>query len=170
MHLFVTKWRIWGYWIGALRDLGKRSLHFTPTGLMYFLPTLKAETKCTDRRFANSIFICTFLRENFFIWIQISLKCNPGFPFDSKSLLFKPMAWHQTCDEPLSGPKITPFSLTHLCVQRPDWVNPSTPWFSRSPCYFGMAAEGYMWCILCRALCRSQALSEIISWVVSINT
>ena len=50
--------------------------------------------------FQNNIFKCTFLSENVWISIRISLKFVPWVPIDNKLALVQIMAWHLTGDKP----------------------------------------------------------------------
>ena len=45
-----------------------------------------------------------FLKNIFFIIIQISMECNPVVPVDNKSTLVEVMAWHQIGDKLLHEP------------------------------------------------------------------
>ena len=72
--------------------------------------------------FADNIFWCTFVNENFCILIEVSRKFVPKGPIDNIPALVKIMAWHLICDKPLSEP-VLPDSLTHICGTRGRWVN-----------------------------------------------
>ena len=54
--------------------------------------------------FADSIFKCTSLNENFYILIQISLKFFSKDPMNNMPSLVQIMAWRWTGDKPLSEP------------------------------------------------------------------
>ena len=54
--------------------------------------------------FADNIFKCIFLNENFWIPIKNSLKFVPKGPIDKIPVLVQIMAWHRTGDKPLSEP------------------------------------------------------------------
>ena len=56
---------------------------------------------------ADDIFKCIFLNENFRILIKISLKFVPKVPIDNKSALVQVMAWRRTGDKPLPEPMLT---------------------------------------------------------------
>ena len=62
--------------------------------------------------FADNIFKCIFVNENFYILNKISLKFVPKGPMDDPALV-KIMAWHQIGDKPLSGP-CWPNYLTYI--------------------------------------------------------
>ena len=54
-----------------------------------------------DRHFADEIFNCIFMNENFYISIQISLKFVSKCPVDNKSTLVQVLVtWRQTGDKP----------------------------------------------------------------------
>ena len=59
---------------------------------------------------ADDIFKCIFLNENFRISIKISLKFVPKVPIDNKSALVQVMAWRRTGDKPLPEPMLSQFS------------------------------------------------------------
>ena len=73
--------------------------------------------------FADDIFKCISLNENVWIPIKISLKFLPRGPINNIPALVQIMAWRRPGDKPLSGPKMVRL-LTHICVTRPQWVNP----------------------------------------------
>ena len=76
------------------------------------------------RHFADDIFKCIFLNENVLISIKISLKFIPKGPINNIPALVQIMAWRRPGDKPLSEPMMVNL-LTHICVTRPQWVNPS---------------------------------------------
>ena len=77
------------------------------------------------RHFADDIFKRIFLNENVRILVKISLKFVPKGPINNIPALVQIIAWHRSGDKPLSEPMM--FSLpTHICVTRPQWVNPVT--------------------------------------------
>ena len=61
------------------------------------------------------------------LWIsmKMSLKFVPKDPIDNNPALIQIIAWHQTGDKPLSEPMMVR-SQTHICISRPQWVNPSS--------------------------------------------
>ena len=75
------------------------------------------------RHLADDIFNCIFLNENVWILIKISLKFVPKDPINNITALVQIMAWRRPGDKPLSEPMMINF-LTHICVTRPQWVNP----------------------------------------------
>ena len=76
------------------------------------------------RHFAGDIFKRIFFNENVWISIKISLKFVPKGPINKIPALFQIMAWRRPGDKPLSEAMLVS-SLTHKCVTRPQWVNPS---------------------------------------------
>ena len=78
------------------------------------------------RHIADDIFKRIFLNENIWIPIKISLKFVPKGPIDTIPALVPIMAWRRLRDKPLSEPMIGRLP-THICVTRPQWVNPSRP-------------------------------------------
>ena len=57
-----------------------------------------------DAIFVNDIFKCTFMYENLYILIHISLKFVPNGPNNKNPSLVLIMAWRRTGDKPLSEP------------------------------------------------------------------
>ena len=78
------------------------------------------------RHFADDTFKHIFLNENVRILIKISLKFVPKSPINNIPSLVQVMAWRRPGDKPLSESMMVR-SLTHICVTRPQWVNPSIP-------------------------------------------
>ena len=77
--------------------------------------------------FADDIFKCIFLNENFWILIKFSLNFVANGPINNIPVLVPIMAWRRPGDKPLSEPMM--FSLlTHICITRSQWVK--TAWFS----------------------------------------
>ena len=77
----------------------------------------------TGRHFADDIFKWNFLNDNVWIPIKISLKFVPKVRINNIPALVQIMVWRRSGDKPLSEPMI--FSLlTHICVSRPQWVQP----------------------------------------------
>ena len=76
------------------------------------------------RHFADDIFKCIFVNENWLIPIKISLKFVPKGPINNNPALVQIMAWRRPGDKPLSEPMMVR-SATHICVTRPQWVKPS---------------------------------------------
>ena len=64
--------------------------------------------------FADDIFICIFMNENFCTLIWISLKSVHKGPIDNKSALVQVMAWHQTGDKPLPEAIMTRFTDAYI--------------------------------------------------------
>ena len=76
----------------------------------------------TYSHFADDILKLFFLNENVWILIEISMKFVPKGPINNISSLVQIMAWRRPGDKPLSEPMMV-WSLTHICVTRPQWVN-----------------------------------------------
>ena len=72
--------------------------------------------------FRDDIFKCTFLNENVYIFIKISLKFIPKGPINNIPALVQIMAWHRPGDKPLSKPMMINL-LMHICITRPQWIN-----------------------------------------------
>ena len=75
------------------------------------------------RHFADDTLKAIFLNENIRISIKISLKFVPKVPINNIAALVQIMAWRRPGDKPLSEPMMVCL-LTHICVTRPQWVNP----------------------------------------------
>ena len=73
------------------------------------------------RHFADDIFKCISLNENFQILNKISLNHVPSSLIDNMKALVQIMVWRQTGDKPLSEPMMGSV-LKHICVTRPQWV------------------------------------------------
>ena len=74
------------------------------------------------RHFTDAIFKCTFMYENIWASIKISLKFVPTGPVNNIPALVQIMACRRPGDKPLSEPMMVSL-LTHICVARPQWVN-----------------------------------------------
>ena len=70
--------------------------------------------------------ILTFLNENVWIPIKISLKFVPKCTINNIPALVQIMAWHRPGAKPLSEPMIVRL-LTHICVTQPQRVNSLAP-------------------------------------------
>ena len=75
------------------------------------------------RLFADDTFKRIFLNENITILTKNSLKFVPKGLINNIPALVLIMAWRRPGDKPLSEPMLVS-SLTHICVTRPQWVNP----------------------------------------------
>ena len=73
----------------------------------------------------HDIFKCIFVNENIWILIKISLKFVPKGQINNIPALVQIMAWRRPGDKPLSEPMMVNL-LTHICFNRPQWVNSST--------------------------------------------
>ena len=128
-------------------------------GLYQWLNTLRLRQN--GRRFADDTFKCIFLNENVIILIKISLKFVPKGPINNIPALVQIMAWRHPCDKPLSEPMMISFR-THICITRPQWVNPSSP--GRNPKMF---SNIYFIANVCNHL--MSIFSEIALWWMSMN-
>ena len=63
-----------------------------------------------------------FWKKMFELWL-ISLKFAPKGSINNMSALVQIMVWCHPGDKPLSEPMMVSL-LTHICVTRPQWVNP----------------------------------------------
>ena len=77
------------------------------------------------RHFTDDVFKCIFLNENVRILLKIPLKFVPKGPINNIPSLVQVMAWRRPGDKPLSEPMMVSLT-THICVTRPQWVNPLT--------------------------------------------
>ena len=68
----------------------------------HWLPLTQWGQDENDYHFANSIFKCIFLNENFLILNNISLKYVTWGLINNIATLVQIIAWHPTCDKPLS--------------------------------------------------------------------
>ena len=75
------------------------------------------------RHFPDDIFKYIFLNENARISLRASLKFVPKVRINNIPALGQIMAWRRPGDKPLSEPMMVTL-LTHICVARPQWVNP----------------------------------------------
>ena len=76
------------------------------------------------RHSADDIFRCIFFNANCCILIKFSLKYVRKGPIDNNPALVQIMAWRRPGGKPLSEPTMVSLP-THICVTRPQWVNPS---------------------------------------------
>ena len=77
-------------------------------------------SKQNSRHFADDIFICIFLYENW-IFNQISLKFVPKRAIDHTWYTNTGLDWRRIDAKPLSEPMMV-FLLTHICATRPQCV------------------------------------------------
>ena len=64
--------------------------------------------------FAYHSFKCNFLNDNFWILNEMSLKCVPYGLIDNMATLAQIMAYHRSCDKPLSEPMMASFSYAYM--------------------------------------------------------
>ena len=85
------------------------------------LPLITLTQRQNGRYFVDAIFKCTFVNENVWIPIKISLKVVPKGPINNTPALVQIMSWRHAGDKPLSEPMMISLP-THICVTRPQWV------------------------------------------------
>ena len=78
--------------------------------LVFINPSLKSY-------FADDIFKCIFMEEQFCISIRISLKVGPKGQSDNTSASVQVMAWCWIGDKPLPEPMLTQFTDTYKRYQ-----------------------------------------------------
>ena len=81
------------------------------------------EAERYGRHIPDDIFNSIFLNENIRMSINDSLKFVPKSRMNHIPVLVQIMAWRRLGDKPLSEPMMVNL-LTHICVTRPQWVNP----------------------------------------------
>ena len=95
---------------------------------VYSLNTLRPRQ--IGRSFVEDTFKRIFLNENVRISIKTLLKLVLKGPINNNPTLVQIMAWRRSGDKPLSEPMMVSL-LTHICVTRPQWVNPLRAIFFR---------------------------------------
>ena len=85
-----------------------------------FMSCITLGPRPNGRHFADEIFECTFVNENVWIPIKISLKFVPKGLINNIPALVQIMAWRRAGDKPLSEPMMVSLP-THICVTRPQW-------------------------------------------------
>ena len=75
------------------------------------------------RDFPDDIFKRIFLNENVWTSIEFSVKFASNVRIDNIPALVQIMAWRRPGDKPLSEPMVVTL-LTHICVTRPQWIEP----------------------------------------------
>ena len=126
------------------------------------------------RRFPD-IFKCIFLNENVRLSIKISLKFVPKGQINNITALVQIMAWRRPGAKPLSEPMLV-WSLTHICVTRPQWVN-RVALITRLICskiltidtimsVFDMPREFIDWCMLYLFLLLFHMLYRPCHWML----
>ena len=78
------------------------------------------------RHFPDDTVTYIFLNENVIISLNFSLKIVLKVRINNIQALVQIMAGRQPGDKPLSEPMVV-YSLTHICVTRPQWVNKLRP-------------------------------------------
>ena len=103
-------------------DYIKQAQICTMSDLLHTGPTFNTLRPIENRRhFADDIFKCIFVNDNWWIPIKILLKFVPKGPINNNPALVQIMAWRRPGDKPLSEAMLVCL-LTHICVTRPQWV------------------------------------------------
>ena len=90
--------------------------------MIVWLPFLNSlRPRQNGRSFPKDIFKRTFMNENIWISVKISLKFVLKGPINNILSLVQIMAWRRPGDKALSEPMMV-WLLTHICVTRPQWV------------------------------------------------
>ena len=93
----------------------------------YFYPCFNTlRPRQHGHHFPDDIFKCIFVNENVWVSIKVSLNIVPAGPINNIPALVQIMAWRRLGDKPLSELMIV-LLLTHICVTRPQRVNPRQP-------------------------------------------
>ena len=114
-----------------------------PNVVIIVLNTLRPRQN--GRQFTDDIIKYTFLNENVWVSIKISLEFIPKGPVNNILVLVQIMAWHRPGAKPLSEP-MGAISLTHICVSRPRWVKAWKPNSGVSLLHF-VAKYGLLTCV-----------------------
>ena len=104
----------------------EQSGKFEPAKMIIAVPVNSLRLRQNGRHFADDTFKRIFLNENVLISIKISLKFVPKGPINNIPALVQIMAWRRPGDKPLSEPRMVSLP-THICVTRPQWINPFRP-------------------------------------------
>ena len=83
---------------------------------------IKLRPRQNGRHSAEYLFKCTFLIENVWILIKMSLKFVPKGPISNIPALVQIMGWRRPGDKPLPVPMLVSL-LAHIWVTRPQCVN-----------------------------------------------
>ena len=86
----------------------------------------------------DAIYRWIYLNDNVWISIKISLMFVAKVPINNIPALVQMMAWRRSGDKPLSEPVMDSL-LTHICVTRPQWVNPQKHHWSPIECQFQLS-------------------------------
>ena len=109
--------------------------------------------------FADYMFKWIFLNENVWILLKISLKFVPKVWINNIPALVQIMAWRRPGDKPLSEPMVVSL-LTHICITRPQWVNPQTHRYS-----YYTASEIILHMNTCHILKNIEAIAKGLTFV-----
>ena len=84
--------------------------------------------------FADDIFRCIFVNENFCILIKISLKFVPRGPIDNNQAFVKIMAWRRISDKPSFEPMLTGFTDSYIRhLEEMSWIWKPSSWNDNVP-------------------------------------
>ena len=109
------------------------------------------------RHFADDTFKRIFVNEN----VNISLKFVRNGLINNIPAFVQIMAWRRPGDKPLSEPMMVSL-LTHICVTRPQWVNPADDGKTDPPQTTTKYNKFTMYCndIFCYSVHRSSILGR----------
>ena len=82
---------------------------------------IEAGTKWTQFRWRHFPFL--FLEYKLLYFNSNVTEVFSEGPSDNKSVLVQIVAWHRTCNKPLSEPMMAWFTYAYICIARPQWVN-----------------------------------------------
>ena len=142
-------------WLRSATALSERHIHHHSTLAICSIFTLNTlRQRQNGRHFADDIFNCIFLNENVWIPIKISLRFDPKNIINNIPALAQTMAWRSPGNKPLFEPMMVNL-VTHICVTRPQWVNPMTPSDSFMQHRPSLCNMGHHWCRLWLVACSA---------------
>ena len=103
----INKLPVWGSWQALCRHNGDQITVLYIYGTCTYMVN-SSPLGQNGRHFADDIFNRTFLNENVWISIKISLKFVSKGAIDNKPALVQIMAWCRPGDKPLSEPMLDP--------------------------------------------------------------
>ena len=103
--------------------------------------------------FADDTFKRIFVNDTVRILIGISLKFVPKGPIENIPLLVQIMVWRRPGDKPSSEPMMLCLP-THICVTRPQWVNPHDDICQSLPVVFPPHRHCYVVCTVMILFCH----------------
>ena len=102
-------------------------------------------TRQNGRCFADDIFKCTFLNENVWIPIKISLKFVPKGPINNIPALVQIMTWRRPCDMPIADPMMVSLPTHHSAS-----VTDLNSIIHLTPCYYRLDTKPYFASYQCK--------------------